>query len=265
MRKFAAIMDTHLGWERTGYRHYKPIHDERAIACAMNLISDFKPDDIILNGDIMDCGPASRHIRAQGNRRQIEGLRLLKDFELTRETFIKPISKLVSGRKVYKKGNHEAWVDLLVDQDPEALEGLVDDFNGLLQLPKDWELTETGKLSHLGKLWFAHGETINNRTMSGGPVLSARAAVMMYQRNIRIGHFHTLQQFTMTSAIDEQLPKTGMTCPCLCRKDPPYTGSRPNQWVQGLLLGYWDETSFHDFPVIIIRGKTTWNGKVYKA
>lgn len=265
MRKFAVLNDLHLGYERTTYRHSRPVHDERAIGCALNLISDFRPQDLVLNGDILDCGPVNRHIRQSGQRRHIEGLRLVEDFALAREQIIQPLGQQVPGRKIYKKGNHEGWIDQLVDHDPEALEGLVDNIWDHLGLDAGWELTEVGKLSHLGKLWFAHGDRITNRTISGGPVLPARAAALLYLRNIRIGHFHTLQTYTMTSAVDEQLPKTAIACPCLCRKDPKYVESRPNQWVQGLLLGYWDERGFSDYPVVIVNGKTTWNGKVYRA
>ena len=53
MEKFVALFDLHWGWERVN-GHKKPLHDAKALAVALKFIADYKPDHIILGGDILD-------------------------------------------------------------------------------------------------------------------------------------------------------------------------------------------------------------------
>ena len=65
VEKFVFLTDIHWGYERDGSRHKVPLHDERAVSIAMQFIADFKPDHVILGGDILDCGSVSHHRRGR--------------------------------------------------------------------------------------------------------------------------------------------------------------------------------------------------------
>jgi hypothetical protein len=253
------VTDTHWGYESKG-GHKKPLHDPKALSCMLQFAADFKPHDVILGGDILDCGPIARH-HNKGKPRKTEGFRLLRDAEECRENIINPLQSLVprDGQLSYIVGNHEDWIEDLLDEDP-ALEGLVN-IRKLLNLGTRWNVIEQGRGIQYHKLYFLHGDTIK------GGEHCAKAGVLNYERNVRFGHFHTLQQYTKTSPIDAEVAKTGVAIPCLCSKDVGYMERIPNKWVQGFEWGYVDDGGgpFEDHVAIIIRGNAVINGKLYRG
>lgn len=253
MEKFVALFDAHVGYERRG-GHKVAIHDPKALSVAMQFIGDFKPDHVILGGDMLDCGAISHHTKGKPGLN--EGLRILGDAKELRETVIDPLEKLVKGRLVYHTGNHEDWLNDLVEETP-GLEDLVS-VRAILGLKSRWEVMEDGELSKLGKLIFIHGDQL-----SGGEHM-AKSAVISYEANVRFGHFHTFQVYTKTAAIDAN-GHTGVAVPCLCKKGPQYGKGKPNRWMQGFLWGYVNakDSTFNDYVSIIVGGKAVINGKQY--
>jgi UDP-2,3-diacylglucosamine pyrophosphatase LpxH len=256
MDKFVALFDMHWGYERDASRHKVPLHDEKAVSVALQFIKDFKPDHIVLGGDILDCGSISHHRR--GRVGQLEGLRLLAEAKECKEAVIKPLEKLVRGRLIYHVGNHEDWLRDVTDEMP-ALEGIVD-ISALLGLNDRWEVVEQGGASKLGKLTFLHGDQIK------GGQNPAYAAVNAYERNVRFGHFHTFQIATKTTPIDAN-GHTGIAVPCLCKKGHMYGQGAPNKWMQGFLWGYTNgpEGIFNDYVTVIVNGKANVGGKLYRG
>lgn len=256
MEKFCALFDLHIGYERDGSRHKVPLHDEKAISVAMQFIEDFKPDHVILGGDTLDCGSISHH--RKGSSGQLESLRLLAEAAEARDMVIKPLEKQIKGRLVYHIGNHEDWLDDLVDEWP-SLEGIVD-VRSLLKLKDKWEVVLQGKASKLGKLTFIHGDTVK------GGQNPALAAVTNYERNIRFGHYHTFQTAAKTTPIDAN-GHTGVAVPCLSKKGHAYGKGAPNKWMQGFLWGYigGPEGLFNDYVTVIVNGKAMINGKLYNG
>jgi hypothetical protein len=256
LEKFVALFDAHWGYERDGQRHKVPLHDERAISVAMQFIGDFKPDHVVLGGDILDCGSVSHH--RKGVAGQVEGLRLLAEAKECREAIIEPLEKQIKGRLVYHIGNHEDWLNDVVDDMP-ALDGIVD-ISSLLKLDDKWEVIPQGKASKLGKLTIVHGDTIK------GGANPANFAVNAYERNIRFGHFHTFQVSTKNTPIDMN-GHTGIAVPCLSKKGHRYGQGSPNKWMQGFLWGYVNgpENIFSDYVTVIVNGKAIINGKLYRG
>lgn len=256
VRRFAACFDLHWGYESKG-GHKKPLHDPRAWAVTLKFLADFKPQDFFFGGDILDCGAISHH--NHGKPRKTEGFRLLRDAEECRAEVIEPIEALLprDGRKVFIVGNHEDWIEDLLDEDP-ALEGLIS-IRDLLKLQK-WETVEQGRGVAYGKLYFIHGDTIR------GGEHCAKKAVLDYERNVRFGHHHTYQVFTKVSPVENEVARTGIAVPCLCSKDVGYMERIPNKWVQGFLYGYMTERGpFGEHIAVIINGQLVTNGRVYRA
>lgn len=255
METFVALFDAHWGFERDSQRHKVPLHDAKAISVAIQFIKDFQPDHVILGGDMLDCGAVSHH--RKGKTGQLEGLRLLADSKDLRTAVIEPLERQVKGRLVYHVGNHEDWLQDVTDEMP-ALEGIVD-ITSLLKLSKKWEVIPQGKTSKLGKLTFIHGDQIKGQN-------PAMTAVTAYERNVRLGHFHTLQMATKTTPVDAN-GHTGIAVPCLCKKGHNYGQGAPNKWVQGFLWGYVDgpQGMFSDYVTVIVNGKAFINGKLYRG
>lgn len=254
MTKFLFATDLHWGYERRNGHKY-PLHDEKAWNCVLQFAQDFKPNEVILGGDVLDCGAVSHHNKKKpGNT---EGLRLLADAKECRALVIEPLEDLKAKKFTYITGNHERWLEDLVVAIP-GLEGIVD-LKSILGL-KHWDIIPQGGAYNLGKLTFVHGDQL-----SGGEHI-AKAAVIAYERSIRFGHMHTAQLYTKTSPLDYKNAKTGMAVPCLCGKSPHYGKGKPNKWMQGFNFGYIDaKGQFNDYLVTIIDGRCVINGKEYKG
>jgi metallophosphoesterase superfamily enzyme len=251
MTKFAAIYDVHYGFERKN-GHKVSLHDLKAFNTAIDFLADFRPEILILGGDILDCGVISHHNHGKPGR--TEGLRLLADAKGCQEEIIEPCKRLKAKKNIYIKGNHEAWLDDLTDYEP-GLAGLVD-IQELLGL-KNWEIISQGGHFNLGRLTFVHGDQFSGE-------FAAKSAVVAYERNMRFGHFHSHSVYSKNTPLHDEYPKTGVGIPCLCRKNPSYGKGKPNRWSQGFLYGYLlPDGSFHDYVVTIIRGKCVIGGKVY--
>lgn len=254
MDKFVALFDLHFGYELKG-GHKKPIHDEKALKVALKFIKDYKPDHIVLGGDILDCGAISHH--NHGKPGATEGLKIRKDAQELRELLIEPLE--ATGAKLYYIiGNHEDWLRQLEEVIP-ALEGLID-LRSILGLSDRWTIIEQGDYIKLGKLVFAHGDTIK------GGEHHAKWGAFAYEGNIRFGHFHTYQAYTKLSALEGN-GHTAIAVPCLCHKRPKYGKGAPNKWMQGFLYGAFNgpNGSFGDSVAIIVNGRSVIQGKVYEA
>lgn len=255
MRKFVHLTDLHYGYERVG-GHLIPLHDKKAMKVALEFVYDFKPDVVILGGDILDCGCIAHH--NHGKPGKVEGMRLLKDaFDCNRD-FIDPINAMCpNADKRYIIGNHEDWIQDLNDVVP-GIEGIIN-VNTLLHL-NDWKVIPQGEYTELGKLTYCHGDQIK-----GGEFCS-KQAVIAFESNTRFGHHHTYQVYAKQSVKDYKQAKTGVAVPCLCTRKPHYGEGNPNRWQQGFGYGYvHSDGTFNDFVSIIVNGKTVANGKLYKA
>lgn len=255
MVKFLYAVDVHYGFERV-HGHKRPLHDTKAISAVLQFAGDFKPDIVILGGDILDCGAVSHH--NHGKPGATEGLRLLGDAKECRAAVIEPLEQLKPKQLVYIEGNHEAWLHHLVEQQP-TLEGIVD-LKALLKLDR-WKVVPQGGQFDLGKLTFLHGDTV-----SGGEHV-AKQAVTNYERSVRFGHYHTYQAFTKNSPSEYKNAKTAVAVPCLCLKTPKYGKGKPNRWVQGFQWGFVGEGGrYTDYTSVIVDGRFVGpGGKQYKG
>jgi hypothetical protein len=254
-KKFIFLTDSHYGWERKS-GHKIAIHDERAIAVALDFARDFKPDTVILGGDILDASCLSHHNKHKPGR--TEGLRLQQDSQECRSNIITPVENLKASKYVYINGNHEAWLQDF-EEDYPAVEGMFN-VQSLLSLDSRWEVIALGGHFNLGKLSFIHGDQIS------GSEQAAKNAVIAYERSVRFGHFHSHQTYSKNTPITSDYPKTGISVGCLCRKDLNYGNGRPNKWSQGFLYGYiLPDGSYHDYVVTIVKGKAVINGKIYST
>lgn len=255
MRKVVFLVDLHYGYERDVYRHKVALHDPKVMSIALQFIQDFKPDEIILGGDMLDCGCISHHNRHKAGR--LEGLRLQSDAEEFDAVFLSHLSKLHRRTKLtYIIGNHEDWLNDLVDEWP-GLENIVD-IKRLLDL-RHWNVIAQGKAYHLGKLTFIHGDQ-----MKGSGETAAKRAVLLWERSVRLGHWHTFSAYTKTSAMDIKFPRTGVLLPCMCTRGPKYGEGKANSWVQGFSYGYMrPDGSYSDYVALIVNNRVIIEGKEY--
>jgi hypothetical protein len=253
------FVDSHYGFENAGGKK-RAIHDVKAHEVMLQIASDWGPTHVICGGDGLDCGAVSHHRQKEGPR-STEGLRLADDADRYFEDIIKPLSGGKKGTRHYILGNHERWLEDVIDQVP-GLEGAVS-IDSLLGLSNNgWEVHPLGSaLTLTGKLYYLHGDQIK------GGQWPSKWAVEAYQRSVMFGHFHTSQRFTKHNALDATDIHRGFAVGCLCRRDPSYGRGAPNRWSQSIALIEEDPKSgfFQVSEVEIINGKAIFNGKVYKG
>jgi len=233
--------------------HY-PEHNKSCVNVAFKFMKDFKPDYLVLAGDQMDFGCISHFNK--GKYRLLENKRLKKDYNGFQADILDKIEEIApqNCKKYFMIGNHEYWVDRLVD-DNAQLEGLVEvELN--LNLT-DYKIVPFNKTLTIGEINFIHGIWTNK--------YHAEKNVRVYNKNIFSGHIHTNQIFTVVSPINS-LPRQGVSVGCLCDKNMDYMHEKPSAWVHQFM--YWYELgdkTFRYYLVTIINGIAVINGKLYNG
>jgi predicted phosphodiesterase len=139
-----------------------PHHDEAALRLAIECCEDAGVTHVFLNGDIADCGPASRH---EGKRKKA-----MLDEGCLRESVAAGLWLYEWARTrpcVLVNGNHEGWVEKYIEQSPELKGTTTVELMGL------WE----------------HGDGIF-ASGSGGQNPGTRIRSLASDQTTSIGHLH---------------------------------------------------------------------------
>lgn len=236
-----------------------PEHNERALNVATKVMSDYKPNRIVLIGDAMDMTPVSHWI--EDKKRMVENKRLKKDYQNFNVLLDKIVSKAGKQLKevIYLKGNHEDWVDQYIDRHPEV-EGLLEIENNIQLKDKKVKLKfiEYNDFFKIGKLYLTHGIYANK--YHAFKTVDNVGATVMY------GHTHDIQLYTkagMAKGLDKHI---GMSIGCLCDMSPKYMRNKPNNWMHGFAtVDVLNNGNFIPKIYNIIDGVTTHNNKLYKG
>lgn len=257
MKSFIAAFDLHFGWEwryERGRRMMSPTHSLESVAALMAFARDFKPDVFILGGDQLNCGPVSHWNKSRPRR--VENFRLREEMDLLDEVVLGPVDRLAK-EKIWLQGNHEVWVEGLLDEVP-GLEGLAEPEIYLRLAARGWKVLSQGEIYKLGKLNFIHGDVL-----SPGKYRAARL-VQLYRRNIRCGHFHIYEAATDVTPYDRKDFHTGVVVPAMARCNAAYMKNGVSNHHQGFLYGWVaDNGTFTDHVMTIVNNKFIHNGKVY--
>lgn len=231
--------------------HY-PEHSKECMNIVFDFLADFMPDYLVLPGDQMDFNCISHHNK--GKFRLIENARLKNDYKGFQKDILDRLIEIVPKKckKWFMIGNHEYWVERLVDDNPQ-LEGLVELENNLNL--KDWKIIPFNKALTIGEANFIHGIYCNK--------YHAEKNVRIYNKHIFSGHIHTGQIFTVISPINS-LPRQGVSVGCLCNQNMAYMHNKPSAWMHQFM--YWYELAdgtFRYYIVSILNGIAIINNKVY--
>ncbi len=178
-----------------------PHHDDRALRLVVECCEAVGVTHVILNGDIADCGPASRH---EGKRKQA-----VLDEGSLRESVAAGLWLYEWARTrpcIYLLGNHEAWVENCIKQSPELkgttpaeLMGLWDDGDG-------WEVLPSLSRIRLGSRCWEHGDGFFKG--SGGANPGARIKARAPDQTTSVGHLHMKAASFWSSEDELGIPRT---------------------------------------------------------
>ncbi len=161
-----------------------PHHDAEALKLVVECCEDVGVTHVILNGDIADCGPSSRH---EGKR-----ARAVLDEGSLRESIASGLWLYEWARTrpcVYVLGNHEAWLEAQIESSP-TLKGMTP--TDLMGLPGDgdgWVVLPSKSRVRLGSRCWEHGDGIF-AAGSGGQSPGNRLRSLAPDQTTSVGHLH---------------------------------------------------------------------------
>ena len=224
-----------------GDAHF-PFVDKQAIEALESVIKTWRPDYLVLLGDIVDFYQLSRFNKDPGRT-----LKLQEDIDMATE-FLGNIRGLVGGdcKIFFIEGNHEHRLRKWLNNHPEVASLKSLSLPHLLQLEK-WDMnyvsiTETLKI---GDFVFVHGDY--NRKWSGQ---SGRAHIERFLKSGISGHSHRLNVF-FWRGMESVL--TWGEAGCLCDLEPEWF--RAPDWHHGCIIGEYMKGGWAIQPVPF-RGKT---------
>lgn len=161
-----------------------PNHDEPVVKLMVEVCEAAGVTHVVLDGDIADCGPASRH---DGKKK-----RAVLDEGCLRESIASGLwfyEWARTKRCKYILGNHEAWVQTYIDQSPELKGTDAIELMGLWPTDKKWEVLPQHSRIRVGDLTIEHGDAFF-KTGSGGNNPGARIKQRAPDQSTLIGHLH---------------------------------------------------------------------------
>lgn len=136
-----------------------PIVDHRAIAVFVEFLRDFKPDVLILGGDLYDCGAISSYPRAAAVVLDpASGLQA--EFDSARP-FLNECVKLVP-KVMSFPGNHEERLDRMVNANLGLFGLRKFDLPTLAEMPSSIIQYPYGSIIEIGGVNYLHGDRLSN-------------------------------------------------------------------------------------------------------
>jgi len=201
-----------------------PYHSSTALDCAFNIARQERVEQVIINGDLIDCESLSRYDK------RYDTVDFAREIDETKY-FLQELRKTFRrARIIYKAGNHEERLETyIMRKAPELahLKALM--IPALLELQAlSIEYVNDRSAIQLGKLSIYHGHEI-------GSAASVNVAISVLRKtltNTLCGHWHKTQQEILRNAEGHLVG--AWISGCLCDLNPFY---RPvNTWNHGFAI-----------------------------
>lgn len=217
-----------------------------------DFISDFKPDHVILNGDVADWDCFSPHeFKSCLNPMPFAGQKALC------LKLIEELWHLCKTSITWIQGNHDDWPRQAVLRNP-SLEGLVEPH---VWLPSNVNFIPLNHCAKLGKLRIIHGNCLRNESVA----MPSKTILERWQdgKGIIFGHFHKREAYSKISEIGSE-KRFAESAGCLCKVSPSYSRNSPSAVTNGFIYAV-SEPSGHYWSnaPMIHHGKFIAEGRVY--
>lgn len=233
-----------------------PNHCAKAVKTFLAFVRQYRPDQVVLNGDIMDFQGLSKHADASTESRVLSEARVGADFldGLRRE--------VGAGCKIdFNEGNHDMRIRTFVEQNAPQLEGL-------LSLPEmlDFKRRKIDFMPYTGddvrflspKLGVTHGSFHGTQY--------TRETILKYGVSLIVGHAHR-PQFTSVPVVGTtgQHARGCWGLGCMVPVQRVGYLRQPAGWTQGWGVALIDRNGDFDVHhVNLTRGRVRWyDGKIY--
>ncbi len=208
-----------------------PFHNQSALECAIKIGEEFKPDEVIQIGDLLDCYELSRYMRSQYRQSNIDkeiklGINVLKEIK----------DRIRPKQATMLCGNHEARVRKYLLNTAKSLANLdalkIENLLNLKEL--GWNFIEEHLFYKINEQYFTHGEFHSTNALGKN--------MNEYHVNLISGHTHRLGSKYLRS-LDKTIGVHEIGCLASFDVATEYT-KRPN-WQHGC-------------ATVIIKGNNTW-------
>lgn len=222
-----------------------PYYDKEALNAAIGYLRKWKPDCILLNGDILDCYALSHWEKDPRARSFSYELDMLN-------SFIQQLDKIFpNARKVFKLGNHsDRYEKLILQRVPELVDLEMFNFENVIKAKElGIDVVKNKRLIKAGKLNIAHGHEFAAGFVA--PVNPARGYYLRAKSNILGAHHHQISSHQEQDINGNMIGawSTG----CLCELHPKYMPN--NRWQNGFATVENFGTDFSVQNLAIIKGK----------
>ena len=247
--------------------HYPHIN-KTAVNAVFQFIEWFKPNAVNLLGDAMNMDSVNHWMQEKGSKKYFEGKRLLEEYKDFDQDILTPLEAILPQRceKTYMGGNHEDWINTLLDKEPQ-LEGMIEVEKAVRLKERGWEWIPWLKygqgdyergLKHYGKLLVFHGQYTNK--------YHSAKTTETYSKSCAYAHTHDIQLHTKVTVDDYKGYHTAQSIGCLCNTSPDYMRGRMNRWVNAFGVIYLREGGLYNLYVpVIVRGKFVFAGRMFNG
>ena len=234
-------------------------HDKGVFSIVKQIAKDFKPDGLMLMGDMFDCNGISKFTHKEWKKGAYE---TIEDIYKFKEKYFNPLVEACGNKNLEIKwclGNHEDRIRLYLEKIKEKecktfYEDWKDKFN-LNKIFPTAKIKEYNECHKLGRLYLTHGEFHG--------LSHTRKHAIVYGKNVLYGHLHTWEVSTVATKATNKI-HSAYSMPGACKMSPGYIKHKSSAWVKGFVVGYiWENGDYQLVPLIIIRGRVIFNNKVY--
>jgi hypothetical protein len=210
---------------------------------------------LVLGGDNLHCESISHHTKNKPKYRTYGQMK--RELDGFRAKVLEPLEDLLprDAEKVWLTGNHEDWLEQMLEEQPE-LAGLLDFAKYLGLEERGWVVKPQGGFYKKGHLKWMHGDVL-----SGGHV---QKALNTYVENIAYGHFHTAASGTKILPHTKRHKWQAWAMGCVGRLNSTYLKNRPTGWLNQIgITEFRDNGMFNHYPVTVFDGRFSYGGKTY--
>jgi hypothetical protein len=238
---------------------HAPIHDRKAVSCALKIIEEVKPCTFINLGDCGEWESVSSHKYKKRKQPPLEFIlpeidKEAKGVNKMIDEFDAVLDSVGCKERHILAGNHDEWCDDFVFNYHPYLPEYT--FRNLCRWDeRGYKYRKYNEVLTIGKLSFIHGAYC-------GPTHS-KMHLERYGCSLIYGHTHDLQRFSMTRMQDGGIGSWSLGC----LKD---MRAEKNKWLRGRLhnwnhavgiVDWWKNGNFTVQVVEIVKGRAVVNGK----
>ena len=161
---------------------HAPLHDKAAVALMLAAAKDFKPDIIVVIGDMFDFASLSAHPRDDMDGESD----FLTEMRKADRQVLRKLDELGAEMKIFCEGNHETRLPRKLAKDAPALFSSLD-LRKLLKLKsRGWAWVPYRSVHRLGKIHLSHEVGESGRFAADRSVRGVFGSVV-------VGHGHSMQ------------------------------------------------------------------------